>query len=1795
MSKFISEKRPFEGQSDDGMDEKCAARSLYYRRRSVCGGKRRNEREQRRRYARVYKRRDTITDVSTVEVIPHGKTDPGAEGNRLQNSRLPGASSLDSASNSISAFIGSTVNRAAINFGLSTAVEGNPPPTAPQMTFGVPPTVAGNPPARTISEAVSNMTLQSSGPPVPMDISVTSSEQFADAAEDLSPVRDAPVREVKERKVPPNPAVSAIETAVPVVTASKRLKDVRNTCAHAVVDTQPVDAASRKEILEDSSVVSALSEMQKDAESVPEAQREQVDTWMGHAENLLIFAYQMYRASSITDAFAATVAYIKMYIKGKSIAMELLKLLNDVTTPSPKKEEEDDDSTIDSDDVDPHGVLDTIVNTWDLLKNHAIFSKISYLISAALSMTVSSIREIKWSPGGLKLIHIEALKEQLKAVDLIDAIVRTFAWMVETGYQCMKECSLAPLLYGNQRMREFYLLFDEVSAKANDALAGNCEDFGEFEKKVDAALDLVCSLKKVRPDGTTAGWLQARYEKLVEIKEKAIAKRKNTNMRFAPIGWSISGPTGVGKSTLSKLTMNTSLKAMKFQADPSRIITMDDADKYQSTYTSDIEGVYFDDFANMSPRFAAGNGDTPASKLIKFFNNMAAQAVKAELQEKGRVFIDFKCGVVTTNVKDLDARYYSNAPEAILRRFYHVSVEVQSKFQKVGSVSLNPAHPEILKDRSLLKDVWSITVERVIAFVGSEGRVHYDFEPMDIDTINGPIHTEEMTLSEYLQVVAALSREHKEVQDRVVSKANEFDTMEYCGECCLPKPMCICQNDECVPHAYEALTNILADTVRSTVYSYFDSWTSPLEWLNYAVGYSPIRRMITQKLAKEIFSDLDFYITPWFVAFIPQDVYSSTYFQYAVSWWQTAAALYDFRKHLKRFFYFTLFGLFLSWCNRSWVGVFWVCAINTFCTFYLWVGYLRRKYLMRRAYNERRDALPAYVKELRDSDIPTYALMTASLVIGVKLLHIWNNRRLQTQGLESPASIDQSLGWFDRWLGSVGFKYQSNPAVKNVSPDQVTETLPKNLWWATFERSNGTTTGCNIVSLQNGFILMPEHIFYPGGDMTKVPCPWVNVSVVKTAKGAGARFRFKAERSTYSYLFEELDMRMVYVPNLDNVKSAWRFLPVDQPTGSNVANFFLRESDGQLTVEVVNATMKRVAHKFRSMPGGDYTATSAKDGACMGLVTAKKNSPVILGFHIGGNGKGYGIMQTLTLPRYLEAISLLGKQDGVVVMAQSAELPKQQFGRDVLKSETVNPKAKFITSLGPDAAIHVCGSTRLRSTQKSCVEPSILSQHVTDIMGVACEHGPPKLDPNWEAYNATLQYIVDPADQFLPSELERARRDWMRDLEYMMETYPEYEDFRPLTFKESIMGIPGKRFLDPLIMSTSMGFPVFGEKTRFFTEHRDGERLLDRIPDPEIVKEFERLMSCWERGERAYPICCATLKDEPTAIGKTKVRVFQAAPVCFSLAIRMYFLPIARFLSLHPLESESAVGVNCFSPEWKELMDHAGKFGQDGKRLALDHEKYDVRMSSQIVSAVLKSFIELAALGGYPEHALKIMTAMIADMVHPMIDWNGTLLMAFNMNTSGNNITVNINSVAGSLYVRMGFFSVYPEVRDFRSCVAAMTYGDDFLGSVKEEYRGFNFHSFQQFLRKHNMNITPPDKTSEGCDFLDASKADFLKRVSSHIDGVPVPIGKLTEKSIFKSLHTNVRSKTTSKEEVAVSCMETALHEWFAYGREHYEERLEQMKLVARAAGLCPTKAFVSYDERVRGWHEKYGDQLPQS
>jgi hypothetical protein len=129
-----------------------------------------------------------------------------------------------------------------------------------------------------------------------------------------------------------------------------------------------------------------------------------------------------------------------------------------------------------------------------------------------------------------------------------------------------------------------------------------------------------------------------------------VAKRKNTSFRFAPIGFSIHGESSIGKSDIAPLTMKTSLSAMGFKTSQDGLITLNETDKFESTYTSDVMGVYIDDANNANSKFVE---KSPTQKYIKFFNNVAAQAVKAELNEKGCVFINFKCGVITTNTKTI--------------------------------------------------------------------------------------------------------------------------------------------------------------------------------------------------------------------------------------------------------------------------------------------------------------------------------------------------------------------------------------------------------------------------------------------------------------------------------------------------------------------------------------------------------------------------------------------------------------------------------------------------------------------------------------------------------------------------------------------------------------------------------------------------------------------------------------------------------------------------------------------------------------------------------------------------------------------------------------------------------------------------------------------------------------------------------------------------------------------------------------------------------------------------------------
>jgi hypothetical protein len=198
------------------------------------------------------------------------------------------------------------------------------------------------------------------------------------------------------------------------------------------------------------------------------------------------------------------------------------------------------------------------------------------------------------------------------------------------------------------------------------------------------------------------------------------------------------------------------------------------------------------------------------------------------------------------------------------------------------------------------------------------------------------------------------------------------------------------------------------------------------------------------------------------------------------------------------------------------------------------------------------------------------------------------------------------------------------------------------------------------------------------------------------------------------------------------------------------------------------------------------------------------------------------------------------------------------------------------------------------------------------------------------------------------------------------------------------------------------------------------------------------------------------------------------------------------------------------------------------------------------------------------------MEGIATDIAYPTMAFNGDLIGLIGSNPSGQSLTVYVNGGDNSLLQRCHYFETYGlDAPPFRTKVAPSNYGDDLKSSVHESCPEYNHISFADFLKKHDITFTMPDKSSAPTKYMNDSDADFLKRKNRFIPELNLTMGALDEDSIFKSLHAVLRSKAVTAEQQSMMNIDGALREWFAHGKEVYEKRRKEMQRVATAAGIA--------------------------
>lgn len=833
---------------------------------------------------------------------------------------------------------------------------------------------------------------------------------------------------------------------------------------------------------------------------------------------------------------------------------------------------------------------------------------------------------------------------------------------------------------------------------------------------------------------------------------------------------------------------------------------------------------------------------------------------------------------------------------------------------------------------------------------------------------------------------------------------------------------------------------------------------------------------------------------------------------------------------------------------------------------------------------ERRDLAVPMAKHIRDSHLTWICGVSVAVAALYFAIQTYRNMHgvFQVQGNLTPNTQEQVTTRdkeVNSWVKVQPEAWIVPPKSKTVSFADLSRMVCENTAFVSFE-ADGRKYHCDAFFPKSNVAVIPKHMWKAKEMRAKF--------IRRDTSVVGANFSAILSRD-FSQDVPGTDMSVVWIPSGGDWKDLTHYLPLTYPH-SCPGRLYYRGVDGAVRSSKLFLRKDDIAIPgVTPYTGGTYDLEwETFAGLCMAPVVSETIAPIILGFHLSGcPGKKLGAMGTLLKESFETAFRGLKSKPCLLLSKNDVPHDKQTLGVQFFVGGEVHRKSA-VRFLEGSPSCRVYGPVIGMTTPRSTVEESPISSSVSLHCGVAQKWGPPKMREGYK-WQESLAYSSQPSIGFPAAVLVKACVSYALKLGEIGKGNMSYllSDTRPLTRIEVISGIDGKRYIDAMKASTSLGYPFNGPKSRIMFDVDSPEHQSAKDVDPKFWIELARVEKAYLSGDRSTQVFKACMKDEPTRLDKEKVRIFQAAPMVLQMGVRKYFLPLARLLSLFPTHSECAVGINAESPEWSQMDDWIISQGEN-RILAGDYSKYDLRMPAQLMFCAFRLLIDLARKCKYLECDISIMEGFASEICYAYTAYNGDLIKFLGSNPSGQNLTVYINSIVNSLILRSAFYSIYPnsDVTCFNINTAFMTYGDDVKGSVSRWYTRFNHLSVAKFLEEHDMKFTMPDKSSKPTKYMSSSDCDFLKRKTFFNRDIGCKVGILDDDSIFKSLHCQMKSRFVTPKEMAAQNIDGAMRSWFFHGRKTFVTRQKQLLAVAVDCEIEHMCHMLTrpYDEVVTAW-----------
>lgn len=1401
-----------------------------------------------------------------------------------------------------------------------------------------------------------------------------------------------------------------------------------------------------------------------------------------------------------------------------------------------------EDSDNDDDLEVQTGILSDIkqmLSSWKDLKNCESARKLYKFVSYILAMGLCESNNLTFSLGKFEIFHIAASKDShMNFTDILEMMFETIIYFIERGYQAFKSGDPWQLLYGDDKLLEYEKTFSYLNSYIAVIENGNLEALDEsvdsFEEKVSVMKDLTIKMLQDRPSPSYRQLLNVKLGLLDKIYVRLIQSRKNVSIREKPYSILLFGSSGVGKSAMTNIILNQLMQVNGFDPSPLKINSLNASDQYQSDYRSDATCVIFDDLANATLATAKGNH---CQLLIDFINNNPKCALKAGVEEKGACPIKPKIVLGTTNVKTLLAHQYSNEPVSIVRRFdVTISVFVKEQYRKDDSPMI-----DIYKVPSGCKDCWLFDVEQVVSVErGTGATAGIGYKPVMFN--NEPLV--QIDMKKLLQYLTFSSQKHFLAQKDLVARSHEIFKESLCKQCNQYIEFCECLEVQVkpIPDEIKNIGNFNVSNPDDDKNILVPFWFKKLNCLGETIGQVYDKT----KIISNFIQNIEEYAGVENIHSFHQNIKEKyPYITYIVIW-PVISIMF-------------LFGFVFSSTY-----IFFFCILSLIKLMKFWNYWAEKKLKM---FALKDNALVLYKKYNTEQNRKYIKIGAVGIVSVVAIRKIYNLFRayniLRIQGSECVTPIPQSdekpqNEWKKPYITPIP---KSTKSWTTTSQNLVSMVSDNIAYFEYTVLTTGKKYFSNAFPLKSNLWLINNHALVDGSELH---AKFVRHDISLQ----GGNFSTKIS-PFHTVHIPETDLALIYVPTGGDNKNMIDYFPLEFKNIKTPATLINREDNGIITTQLINAKPGYNSTGDINVIGYGYkTEKPTYKGLCMATLVSDEIGPMILGFHFAGNTGGrIGAATSVTQAQLLEACNILSLRTGVLLSHNTGDLTLNDVGpyKNVSIMGEIHDKSPL--NYQPDGAtFRALGKHNgIRKTYKSDVEPSLISDTVATIMGQQNIWGPPPNLKGWQTWQRDLSNMTHPKE-LSPTMVVCAVKDYQATILANI-SLERIKRISPLSDEAALSGADGVYGIDSVNMKSSCGAPINKPKNKILIR---SDIPIKGISQPIIAPDYiwdevKRIESELLQGNRVYLQFTACLKDEPTKITKLKTRVFCGSPIAASILIRKYYLPFCKLIMENNEVFECAVGVNAHGNDWDRLTKHIIRFGKDNM-VAGDYSDYDSTMPAALMLASFRIIIDLARIAGYSSNQIIIMEGLATEMCYPFYEYNGEFIQIQGSNPSGHPLTVFTNSICNSLYMRFAYYHIYDFDNKtlFKDYVSLMTYGDDNIMSVSEERPNFNHTKIAEVLANYDIKYTMADKSTISRPFISLNETSFLKRSFKFSDEFGLYIAPIEELSLFKTLHSALRSKELTREQHSAQAIDCVLREWFFYGKEHFNEKRVQLIEVAK-------------------------------